>query len=212
MKTSTLANYLQGALVLAGLMMLTGCWVQSINGLYEESSLTRDADLVVDQTLTGSWSVSEPGVEDTDSCDTAALTITSKDEIYSLKWPLKNGCNDKVQEYDARLVKLDTYYFLDARADHSAICDTCIATHQIFRVDFDSDEFSLTPIDSTWLNESLTAKSVTLATMPDDSDTVIASTADLKDFYRTFAADPAAFKPESKLTFRRVSADHASNH
>jgi hypothetical protein len=212
MKTSTLADYLQAGLVLAGLMLLTGCWVESINGLYEDGNSSRDADLVVDQRLVGSWSMSEPGVEDPGNCETTALTITSTDQIYPLKWPLPKGCIDKVQNYEARLVKLDTYYFLDARATRDAICDTCIATHQIFRVDLDSDELSLTPIDSDWLNQSLADKSVTLATMPDESDTVTASTADLKDFCRRFAADQAAFKPESALTFRRVSADHAASH
>ena len=45
-------------LALAGLLVLSGCWVTSINGLYEEPTLDNphmDPDLVFDQMLVGSW-------------------------------------------------------------------------------------------------------------------------------------------------------------
>jgi len=211
MQTGTIAKYAGIALALAGLLVLPGCWVQSIHGLYEEGMSKQDPDVVVDQRLTGSWSASEPGIGDENKCN-AVVVITSKDDIYGLRWPVQEGCSDAEKNYEARLVRLDAYYFLDALAPQDAVCDTCIATHQIFRVDFDRDGFSLTPIDSDWLNKSLAARSLTLATLPDDSDTVTASTADLKNFCRKFAGDPTVFRPDSALTFTRVSAAHPASH
>ncbi len=210
MQTGTITKYAGIALALAGLLVLPGCWVQSIHGLYEEGMSKPDPDVVVDQRLAGSWSVAEPGIGDQDNCK-AVVTITSRDGVYDLKWPVQEGCSDAERNYEARLVRLETYYFLDVVAPPDAVCDTCIAMHQIFRVDFASDGFSLIPVDSEWLNKSLAAKSLTLATVPDDSDTVTASTADLKTFCRRFAGDPAAFRPDSTLTFARVRAGHAAS-
>jgi len=151
MQTATIRKYAGIALALLGLLVLPGCWVQSIHGLYEEGMSKPDPDVVVDQRLTGTWSVSEPGSEDEGNCK-AMLVISSQNEAYGLRWPAQEGCSDPEKNYAARLVKLDTHYFLDAVAPQDAVCDTCIAMHQIFRLDFDRDGFSLTPIDSDWLS------------------------------------------------------------
>ncbi|MGB8470373.1 MAG: hypothetical protein WCD71_09455, partial [Candidatus Sulfotelmatobacter sp.] len=56
---------------------------------------------------------------------------------------------------------------------------------------------TIIPIDSDWLKKAIAAKTVTLATMPDDSDTLVASTKDLKAFCRKYAGDKEVFRPDS---------------
>jgi hypothetical protein len=191
------------AVAIAGLLVLSGCWVESINSLYEEASIDnphKDPDVVFDQGLTGSWST-----VDDDKC-TTLLTIASKDELYDLQSTEQGeGCSDpgKKSRYQARLVKLDAYYFLDISPMPDDVCEMCLAKHTILQVKIDKDAFSLTPIDSDWLKKSLAAKAVVLPTLPNDTDMLTASSADLKGFCRKFAGDKAVFKPESMETFKR---------
>lgn len=190
------------ALVLTALLVLPGCWVTSINGLYEQESLDNphnDPDLVFDPSLIGSWSLTE------DKC-TTLLTIAAKDEIYDLQSTGKGeGCtdSDKPSRYQARLVKLDTYYFLDVSPMKDDVCNMCLAKHNIFLAKFDKATLSLAPIDSDWLKKSLTAKTVALATLAGDTDTITASPKELKAFCRKFAENTDVFKPESTSTFKR---------
>jgi hypothetical protein len=67
----------------------------------------------------------------------------------------------------------------------------------------DKTTLSITPIDSDWLKKSIAAKTVTLATLGDDIDTITASSKELKAFCRRFAGDMAVFRPESTSTFKR---------
>jgi hypothetical protein len=101
------------SLALTALLVLSGCWVESINPLNEDDGFlsSKDPDVVFDPSLIGSW------VEAGDNCD-VPLTITAKDGVYDLQSPDKNedeGCaeSDKPSHYRARLVKLDNDYFLD---------------------------------------------------------------------------------------------------
>ncbi len=190
------------ALALAAMLVLPGCWVTSINGLYDEGSIDDphdDPDLAFDQSLVGSWT--KVG----DEC-TTPLTITSKNGVYDLQSTGKGeGCgdSDKPSRYQSRLVKLDTHYFLDVSPLPDNVCDMCLAQHNIFLVKLVKDTLALTPIDSDWLKKSLAAKTVTLATVAGDSDTITASSGELKAFCRRFAEDKAAFKPDSTETFNR---------
>jgi len=115
------------------------------------------------------------------------------------------GCESAGEKsrYQARLVKLDTHLFLDVSPVPDDVCDECLAKHTIYQAKIDKDSFSLIPIDSEWLKDALEQKRVALATLPDDSDMLTASTKDLKTFCRKYADDPAAFKPVPVLAFRR---------
>jgi len=151
------------ALVLAALLVLPGCWVTSINGLYEQESLdnpyNKDPDVVFDPSLIGSWSLTE------DKC-TMLLTIAAKDEVYDLQSTEQGeGCSSDKSHRQARLVKLDSYYFLDVSPMEDDVCDMCLAKHNIFLAKFDKATLSLAPIDSDWLKKSLAAKTATLATL-----------------------------------------------
>jgi hypothetical protein len=81
------------------------------------------------------------------------------------------------------------------------VCDMCLAKHDILLVKFDKTTLSFTPIDSDWLKTSLQAKTVTLATVAGDTDTITASSKELKAFCRRFAENTEVFK--STFTFKR---------
>jgi len=196
---------LKGAAVLlafAGLLVLPGCWVESINPLYEEGTWdnpVEDHDVVYDPALIGSW------IEVGDNCD-ATLTITAKDGVYDLQSiDESEGCaaSDKTSHSQARLVKLDNYYFLDLSPMAEEVCARCLAKHDIYLAKFDKSTLSITPIDSDWLKKTLAAKKIALATLGDDTDTITASSRDLKAFCRKFAGNKRAFKPESTISFQR---------
>ena len=144
------------ALAFACLLVLPGCWVTSIKPLYEDGFLSsKDSDVVFDQSLIGSWT--DVG----DKCATP-LTITAKDEVYDLQSKDRSGdegCaeSDKPSHYQARLVKLDTYYFLDLSPWEDEVCPMCLAKHEIFLAKFDKTTLSITPIDSDWLKKALAA-------------------------------------------------------
>jgi len=183
---------------LSGLLVLPGCWVESIHALYEEGLATKDSDVVFDQRLNGSWAA-------TDKKCTTVLAISAKDDIYDLQMTEQGeGCSDtgKKSRQQARLVKLDNHYFLDVSPVPDDVCEMCLAKHTIYQLKFDKDSFSLTPIDSDWLKGAVEQNKVALATMPDDTDMLIAPSADLKKFCRKYADDPEVFKPMS-LVFKR---------
>jgi len=188
----------QVALILALLCILPGCWVSSIHSLYEES---KDQDVITDPNLAGTWTVT-----DDDQC-TTTLTVTMQAAVYSLH-TVESGeaCSNRgeVSNYQARLVKLDAHRFLDVSPLDKDVCDMCIAKHDILLIKIDADSLAFTPIDSDWLKDALAAKTVTLSTLPDDSDTLTASSGDLKEFCRKFAEDKAVFKPDSTVGFRRA--------
>ncbi len=94
-------------------------------------------------------------------------------------------------------MKLDAYYFLDMSPVAEDVCDMCIAKHNISITRFDKTTLSITPIDSDWLKKSLAAKTVTLATLGGDTDTITASTKDLKAFCLKYAKDKNVFEPKS---------------
>jgi len=196
----TLRRFSGSALILATLLVLPGCWVSSINALYDEGTIDNahnDADVVFDQSLIGSWTAID------DKC-TTVLTIAATDQVYDLQSTNQGeGCSDEKAHYQARLVKLDTHYFLDLEPMPGDVCAMCLARHEIFFAKFDKTSLSLTPIDSDWLKKSLEAKTVTLATVADDPDTITASSKDLKAFCRKFAENPDVFKPGSTETLKR---------
>jgi hypothetical protein len=192
-------------LALAGLLVFSGCWVASINPLYEGGSFDnqgKDPDLFFDRNLTGSWSAID------DKC-TILLMITAKDRVYDLQTKEQgDGCSDENLHRQARLVKLDAHYFLDVSPMDDDVCDMCLAKHDIFLARFDRATLSLAPIDSDWLTQSLAAKTVSLATLAGDTDTITASSKELKAFCRKYAEDETVF--ESIVVFRRPISTSAN--
>jgi hypothetical protein len=187
-------------LALAGLIVLPGCWVTSINSLYEDGFLqSKDPDVVSDQRLTGTWTVID------DKC-TTVLTISAMGDAYDLQSKQQGrGCVNRGEKFreQARLVKLGAHYFLDSSPLDKDVCQECLAKHTIYEVKIDENLLSLIPIDSDWLKNAVESKTVTLATVPNDTDKVTALSADLKAFCRKYADDPEAFKSIPGLVFKR---------
>lgn len=189
----------QVLLVLALSLGFSGCWVTSISPLYEESTiennLHKDPDIVFEPSLLGSWTVIG------DKC-TAPLVITSaNNDVYELeRKPEGEGCteSDKASPVQGHLVKLDTHFFLDISPGLDDVCAMCLAKHDIFLVKLDKNTFTLTPIDSDWLKKAITTKKVKLATLSGDTDTLTASSKDLKAFCRRYAANKEAFRADAE--------------
>jgi hypothetical protein len=194
------------SLVIAGLIVLSACDVMSIHPLYEDVS-PRDPDIVFDQDLAGSWSLTDG------KCTTILTIAAAKDEIYDFRAVEEGeGCSDPGKEtrQQARLIKLDIYYFIDVSPREEDVCATCLALHRIFLARFDKDALALTPIDSDGLNKLLQAGTVHLKILPEDPKliperpmTLTALPKDLKNFCRKFAGNKKVFKPESTETFKR---------
>ncbi|MGA2347318.1 MAG: hypothetical protein ABSF93_14995 [Candidatus Sulfotelmatobacter sp.] len=183
------------------LLVLPGCWVSSINPLYEETTIDHlhvvPDDVVLDPSLIGSWTTTD------DKCPTQ-LTIAAKGQIYDLQLVEEGqGCSQDRSHRQARMVKLDSHYFLDVSPMDDAVCDMCAAKHDILLLKIDKAALSFTPIDSDWLKKSIEAKTVTLSTVAGDTDTITASSKDLKAFCRQFADSKEVFKTESALMFKR---------
>ena len=187
-------------LSLAFLLMLSGCWVSSISGLEETGPFRpRDPDVTFDEVLTGAWQVTS------DNC-TTTLTVTATEETYDLLATEKGQqCNNagKKDYYRARLVKLDNHLFLDVFPRPDDVCEMCLALHWIFLVKFDKDTLAMAPINSDWFKKAIEQKTVTLATMPGDTDQLTASAKDLKAFCRKYADNKEVFTPNPELAFKR---------
>jgi hypothetical protein len=188
------------ALALSAVLVLPGCWVSSVNPLYDIGAFDHprnDPDMVFDQSLIGSWTATD------DKC-TTLLTITAEEQGYDLQ-SSDHGeeCSEEKSHYQAILVKLDSHYFLDLSPVSADVCAICLARHEVFLAKFDKTTFSITPIDSDWLKKALEAKTVTLTTVENDPDTLTASSKDLKAFCREFAENTEVFKPGSTKTLKR---------
>ncbi|MBI3478353.1 MAG: hypothetical protein HY010_21690 [Acidobacteria bacterium] len=187
-------------LVFASLVLLSGCWVSSTEGLQEGDYLHRDADITFDPSLIGTWEVRE------DKC-TTTLTVTTEHQGYDLKADHRGaGCSaaeSKPNYYSAQLFKLDDHLFLDVSPKPDDVCEMCLPLHSILLAKPEKDLLSLTPINSEWLNSALEQKTVTLATRPGDTDMLTASPKDLKAFCRRYADNREVFKPNPSFIFAR---------
>ena len=187
-------------LVFASLVLFSGCWVSSTEGLNEGDYLQRDADLTFDQSLIGTWEVSE------DKC-TTTLTVTIEHQAYDLKAAHRGeGCSEaesRPNYYSAQLFKLDDHLFLDVSPRSKEVCEMCLPLHSIFLTKPEKDLLSLTPIDSEWLKKALEQKTETLTTRAGDTDMLTASPTELKAFCRRYAGNREVFKPNPGFIFAR---------
>jgi hypothetical protein len=171
-------------LVLVSLIVLPGCWVYSLNPLYD-TSVSRDPDLVFDQSLIGTWSHLDGSCQWT-------LTVSTTPDSYQMTLAPGSGCSDdeKTNNYDAHLVRVTTHRFLDVAARSEQVCDLCLPLHSIFLLQQEnvqqenvqqenlqqengqpekaqaSDSLNLVPLDITWMTHALNSKRVVLSQLP----------------------------------------------
>lgn len=188
-----------GALALASLLMLSGCWVFSMNPLYEDKLFAKpDPDLTFDQTLVGSWWIADK------DCPWI-VTVAASQQTYDLTMAPSPQCKseEKTSKYQGRLVKLDNRVFLDLAPGQDEVCDSCLALHQIFLAQIEKNSFALTPINYDWLKKSIEQKTLIIQTLPDRPEVLTASSKELKDLMRKYADDKSAFQPAPDLMFKR---------
>lgn len=193
----TAGRAVQALFLCVFLVLLSGCWVFSINPLYEENS-TKDPDLTFDERLIGSWGRMDDGCMWT-------LTIKAEQQVYELtSMPAPECKNDeKAARYEGHLVKLNAHYFLDVAPRHEDVCDLCIPVRSILLVQLDGRSLAFAPIDYNWLKKAIESKTVSLQVLPDRDYTLASPTEALKEFVRKHADDSAVFEPDPDLVFQR---------
>jgi len=188
-------------LAVAGLLVLPGCWVQSINGLSEAGLFGTDKDQTYDPGLLGAWTKTKE-----DDC-VLTLNVTGDGKPYHWKitgeGPDCSGKKGEIDYYEAELYKLGDHRFLDLTARTEDLCNACVAVHWIFKIDSEKDSFSLSAVDSDWLDKAEKEKTVTLATAHGNHDMLTASPKELKEFCRKYADDLDVFKPDPQFTFEK---------
>ncbi|HEY6339454.1 MAG TPA: hypothetical protein VIW68_13250 [Candidatus Sulfotelmatobacter sp.] len=188
--------------VFATLLALSGCWVYSVNPLYEDNLPKPDPDLVFDASLVGSWGHMD------DSC-LWILTVGGGGAPYGMTMTPSTGCksDEKTTKYAGHLVKLGNHRFLDFSPESGEVCDLCLPLHSFFLVSQENDSLALIPIDVQWLSQAINQRKVGLAHLPsknstDDAVVLTATSEALKEFVRKYADDKAAFKPDSDATLK----------
>ena len=186
--------------VVAGLLVSPGCWVQSINGLNEAELLARDRDRVYEPNLLGTWTATS------EDCVTT-LMVTAQNMEYHWKITASGeGCSGnkgEVDYYEGELYKLGDHRFLDLTARSEDVCQACLAIHWILKFEGTNGSFRLSPIDSEWLEKAEKEKTVTLGTVHGNPYILTASPKELKAFCRKYANDESVFKPSPDFTFER---------
>lgn len=140
------------------------------------------------------------------------LTITAKDQVYYWR---ETGVGRGAAKTKRRQVmrfgssSWTPTSFSTSQQGRTNVCEMCVAVHWIFLTQIDKDSFSLVPIDSDWLKKAVEQKTVALATLSGDSDTLTASAKELKAFCREYADDKEVLKPIPEFTFKRNSRGHS---
>ena len=193
-RSRSAANIALLLLALINLLVLPGCWVNSINGLSEAKYLGSDKDQAFDPILSGAWT--KTNTDEEDDC-AITLNVTAEDKEYHWKVTGKGrDCSgNKDDYYEAELFKLGDHEFLDMTARATDVCSACIAVHWIFKVDAEKDSFTLSVIDSDWLDDAESNNVTDLGPARGDRDMLTASPKELKDFCRKYADDEDVFKP-----------------
>jgi hypothetical protein len=186
-------------LVLAGLLILPGCWTFSMEPLFDGPT---DPALTTDQTLVGAWGYVNDGCQWT-------LTIAISGRNYNLTMAPGAGCqsDEKTTRYQAYLVKLDEHRFLDLEPNEKEVCDLCLSAHTFALLTLENNNLVLTPLDGDWLLHAINDKKLALAHVGGDGEyidmTLTARPAELQAFLREHADDKEAFKVKDRLVFTR---------
>jgi len=206
------------ALVLASMWILPGCWVYSVEPLYEEGLSRPDPDLLFDASLVGSWArlgencpwtlavSADPLVKTT--IDAEKHARTAEEPRYELTMTPGADCkaDEKTTKYQGHLVTLDGHRFLDAFPQDDMICTLCLPLHSFFLVSLQNDRLDLVPIDQDWLSQAMKGKRIGLNKLEnkslDGAVVLTGSSRELKTFVVKYAEDKSAFKADSDLTLK----------
>jgi hypothetical protein len=195
------------ALILVVLLMLSGCWVYSVEPLYEAKLSHPDPELAFESSITGAWLHT-----DKDNGCIWTLSVTAEQQVYDLTMTPASTCQDeKITKYEGHLLKLGNHRFLDVAPNSGVVCDLCLPLHSFFLISQENDTLELMPLSEEWLRTAIAQQKVALAHLADDdrlrevsNDLILtASSKDLKAFVLKYADDKAAFIRDADVAFKR---------
>jgi hypothetical protein len=183
------------AALAAGSIAANGCdsggpaFVMSLQPVYTQ------ADLEADARLNGNWSDEEGDV--TFSFEQG--TEKGKENEYKLVVKEKNGEQEESGEFEARIVRLGAYYFLDIYPQSSKEGSEFYRmhftrAHTIARVEIDENSIQLAFLSGIWLRSKIDEKSVdALYVETEDALLLTGTTAEVQDLVYSHANDDKAF-------------------
>ena len=199
------ANYRVRVLALAAICCVlagaTGCWVQSVYPFYE------DSDVIVDNRLVGDWS----GQAELKDCSLrVSLDATSKSYTIALSGGHPNG-DCRTNNIQGKLVQLGQQRFLDLITADDKFSPSL---ETLLRVESNTEQLTLTPLDAEWTADALTTKNVKLQGRVQGQDatgfpigmvsvTLVSPSSDLRDFLVHYGDSKEAFSSSNQMRFQR---------
>lgn len=159
------------AVSLLGLLWLSGCWIPSVNPLYE------DSDLVSDQGLVGTWQAE-------DSKTAMTFTRDAGGKCYDIVYEE----NDGKSNFSGCVAQLGKARYLDikpaAAKQPDALSAHLLPLHSFWKMELQSDRLILQALNAEWFKEMDTKKRLQLEHFESEEDIVLtASTASLRSFF-----------------------------
>lgn len=175
--------------VLAGAMLVvSGCYVQSIRPLYD------DKTVIFDNGLVGTWVATEDEEFVFTVNDTARGTYT-----------LISDEGGATARFEAALVELGDVRFLDIypsapESENTFYLDHLLRVHNIIRVEMESDTLWASDFDAEWVQTMVEQKKVRVPNVTLDGATLLTgTTSELQAFVRKYAKTPEAFSEPAKF-------------
>ena len=187
-------------IIVIPIVLLAGCWTLSLHPLYFEK------DLVFDPALEGSWS----NPDDADEIWTFermdeksyALTVFEDVNVDTLhrtadgEIDIDPGNDPKsFGEFEAHLVQLGDYYFLDLYPEDTDVAGEFIQSHillahSFYKINIAGDTLIHAVLDAEWLEESIEQGIVNIKhEQTKDMIVLTASTGELQQFVLKYAED-----------------------
>jgi len=168
-------------------LFMVNCLVTSIHPLYT------DKDLVFKPELLGTWENDELWTFEKMGKNSYELTIKESSESEGIKEYEETGI------YEAHLVKLEKFFFLDLYPDERKIEEYedeihLVPAHSIWRIWIEKDVMRLAWLANDWLEEMIDGNKVDIAHVRlEDRVVLTAPTKELQKFVLKYAEDTDAF-------------------
>lgn len=196
----TLRSAIISGIMLATLLMSSGCFIQSLDPFYTADQATELPDIA------GSWTP----------------TLKMGDEVKAVNaepWLFTKTTIKTIDDGSSGLLKV-TYFkvgettFADIMPSDDAD-DTnnvyfnlhLLPVHSVCKVELKDDELTMIPLDGDWLIKQLKSKSIALPhkVLSTDEDHVVltATTKELNKFLKTTATNENAFPPKHVFKFKK---------
>ncbi len=191
-------------------LFLSGCWVYTLNPLYEEY----DISSAFDASLAGTW------INPLGKCSLTMMPDNPQypsyyKVVYRAPDPETGGCliDPGKIEFEGRIVTLGSHRFLDLAPVPQDLCVQCWAMHSIYLVSLENDELTVVPIDHTWLKQAIQDKKLKIPVAEGEKGlankgtlVIMLPTKELRQFAAKFADNKKAFKPDDHYVYRRSRA------